>query len=154
MKKYEHQHIPLKGSTYGIQYAGWTPSAVAFEGLGCRTRTSSFTSGDGAELHADVYRPKAEGRYPAVVSFAAYSTEFHTAGIPTGTNEIGSPPVFTDRGYCPVIIERRGMGRSAGEQVTYFDPQDVTDHEKAIAWAAEQPWRTATSCSSAPPTTA
>jgi putative CocE/NonD family hydrolase len=39
-----------------------------------------------------------------------------------------------------VIVERRGMGRSTGEQVTFFDPQDVTDHEKVIAWAAEQPW--------------
>ncbi len=141
MKEHEHQHISLKGSTYGIQYAGWKPSAVAFEGLGSRTLPDQFIPvGDGAELHADVYLPKAEGRYPAIVSFAAYTSEFHTAGIPTGTNEIGSPPVFTDRGYCPVIVERRGMGRSTGEQVTFFDPQDVTDHEKAIAWAAAQPW--------------
>ncbi len=141
MKEHEHQHIPLKGSTYGIQYAGWKPSAVAFEGLGSRTLPDQFIPvGDGAELHADVYLPKAEGRYPAVVSFAAYSTEGHAAGIPTGTNEIGSPPVFTDRGYCPVIVERRGEGRSTGEQVTFLDPQDVTDHEKVIAWAAGQPW--------------
>jgi predicted acyl esterase len=81
MKEHEHQHIPLKGSTYGIQYAGWKPSAVAFEGLGSRTLADQFIPvGDGAELHADVYLPKAEGRYPAVLSFAAYSSEFHTAG--------------------------------------------------------------------------
>lgn len=139
--EHEHSRIPVKGSTYGVQYAGWTPSAVAFEGLGSRTLPDQFIPvGDGARLHADVYLPKEEGRYPAVVSFAAYTTEGHTAGIPTGSNEIGSPPVFTDRGYCPVIVERRGMGRSTGEQVVFFDPQDVDDHEKVIAWAAEQPW--------------
>jgi predicted acyl esterase len=95
---------------------------------------------DGAFLHADVYLPKSDGRYPAIVSFAAYSTERFTAGIPSGSNEIGSPPVFTDRGYAPVIVERRGMGRSTGEQVIFFDPQDVDDHEAVIAWAADQPW--------------
>src|SRR5690606_10323175 len=94
----------------------------------------------GATLNADVYLPRQPGRYPAVISFSAYSTERHTAGIPTGSNEVGSPPVFTDRGYCPVIIERRGMGRSTGQQVGFFDPQDIDDHEAAIAWAADQPW--------------
>ncbi|WP_322097588.1 CocE/NonD family hydrolase [Nakamurella alba] len=91
-------------------------------------------------LHADVYVPKVDGRYPAVVSFGAYSTELHTAGAPTGSNEIGSPPVFTDRGYCPVIVERRGMGRSGGEQGPFFGVQDIDDHEAVIAWAAGQPW--------------
>ncbi|ODU03653.1 MAG: hypothetical protein ABS81_13235 [Pseudonocardia sp. SCN 72-86] len=67
--------------------------------------------GDDVTLNADVYTPATPGRYPATVSFAAYSSETHTAGIPTGTNEIGSPPVLTDRGYCQVVVERRGMGR-------------------------------------------
>ncbi|WP_292834916.1 CocE/NonD family hydrolase [Microbacterium sp.] len=137
-----HDHaLPLKGSTYGPQYAGWTPTAFAMQGLGNRTLLDQFVDvGDSVRLHADVYLPKVKGRYPAVVCFAGYSTEGHTAGLPTGTNEIGSPPVFTDRGYCPVVVERRGMGRSTGEQVVFFDPQDVDDHEKVIAWAAEQPW--------------
>ena len=32
------------------------------------------------------------------------------------------------------------MGRSQGEAGVFFDPQDVDDHARAIAWAAEQPW--------------
>lgn len=136
-----HPHVPLKPSTAGTQYAGWTPSAVAMSGLGQRSLPDQRIPVEGgAELHADVYLPHTPGRYPAVLSFGAYSTEQHTAGIPTGSNEIGSPPVFTDRGYAPVIIERRGMGRSTGEQVPFFDPQDIDDHEQAIAWAAEQQW--------------
>ena len=134
-------HVSLKASTNGMQYAGWEPRAVATEGLGNQVLAGQrIPVADDVTLNADVYLPKAPGRYPAVVSFAAYSTELHTAGVPTGSNEIGSPPVFTDRGYCPVIVERRGMGRSTGTPVMFFDPQDVDDHEKVIAWAAEQPW--------------
>jgi uncharacterized protein len=148
-------HIPLKGSTAGRQYAGWEPCAVEMEGLGDRVLAGQCVPvAGGAELNADVYTPRTPGRYPAVVSFGGYATETHTAGIPTGSNEIGSPPVFTDRGYCPVIVERRGMGRSTGEQVMFFDPQDIDDHEAVIALggraAVVQPGG---SCSSVPPTT-
>jgi uncharacterized protein len=141
-----HRHaltptIPLKGSRAGVQYAGWQPRSAAMDGLGNRVLAGQRVpvAGD-VTLNADVYTPQTAGRYPAVVSFAAYSTERHTAGIPTGSNEVGSPPIFTDRGYCPVIVERRGMGRSGGEQSMFFSEQDVDDHEAVIAWAAEQPW--------------
>ena len=133
--------ISLKPSISGRQYAGWTPTRDALRGLGSQMLPDQrIPVADGVHLHADVYLPKTGGRYPAVISFGAYSTELHTAGVPTGSNEIGSPPVFTDRGYCPVIVERRGMGRSDGEQVPFFDVQDTDDHEKVIAWAAAQPW--------------
>ena len=133
--------IHLKPSTAGRQYAGWTPTCVAMRGLGSRTLPDQMVPvADGVELHTDVYLPDAPGRYPAVIMFGGYSTELPTAGIPMGSNEIGSPPVFTDRGYCPVIVERRGMGRSTGEPVPHFDPQDTDDEEKVIAWAAEQSW--------------
>jgi predicted acyl esterase len=136
-----HPTIPLKGSTSGRQYAGWEPTAAAMHGLGNRVLAGQRVPvDDGVTLNADVYTPATPGRYPAVVSFAAYSSETHTAGMPTGTNEAGSPPVFTDRGYCPVIVERRGMGRSSGTAVPFLAPQDVDDHAKIIAWAAEQPW--------------
>lgn len=139
----EHSHIPLKPSIAGMQYAGWEPSTGAMHGLGQRMLPDqAIPVADGVTLHADVYLPHVEGRYPAVVSFGGYSTERLTAGIPSGSNEVGSPPVFTDRGYAPVIVERRGMGRSTGESVTFFDPQDVDDHERVIEWAAAQPWCT------------
>ncbi|HET6394753.1 MAG TPA: CocE/NonD family hydrolase [Blastococcus sp.] len=134
-------NISLKPSTSGIQYAGWEPRAVAMQGLGDRVLPDQQIPVEAdAALHADVYLPEAPGRHPAVVSFGGYNTDLFTAGVPSGANEIGSPPVFTDRGYAPVIIERRGVGRSTGERTDLFSLRDVQDHERAIAWAAEQPW--------------
>ena len=133
--------IHLAPDTAGMQYAGWTPTTVAMSGLGSRILPDQMVPvAEGVDLHTDVYLPETPGRYPAVVVFGGYATELPTAGVPLGSNEIGSPPVFTDRGYCPVIVERRGMGRSTGDQVTHFDPRDSEDEEKVIAWAAEQPW--------------
>ncbi len=141
MSTFTDNLIPLKGFTDDQQYAGWTPSAKAMGGLGCHVLADRRIEIEpGIWLSADVYTPKKQGRYPAVISFSAYTYETHTTGIPTGTNEIGSPPVFTDRGYCPVIVERRGMGRSDGEQVTFLDSQDVEDHVAVIAWAAWTSW--------------
>ncbi|OLL79576.1 hypothetical protein Ae168Ps1_1982c [Pseudonocardia sp. Ae168_Ps1] len=139
--------IPLKPSTSGRQYAGWEPRAAAMEGLGNRILPDQAIpvpgdDGAGVTLHADVYLPTAPGRYPAVLLFGGYNTDLDTAGVPSGANEIGSPPVFTDRGYAPVVVERRGVGRSTGERTDLFSAADVDDHERAIAWAAEQPWCT------------
>jgi len=128
-------------AAFGMQYAGWEPSVFAVDGLGVRVLPDQrIPVDDGITLSADVYTPAVAGRYPAVVSFSAYNFERHTAGLPTGSNEIGSPPVFTGRGYCPVVVERRGMGRSDGETGMFFSETDITDHEKVIEWAAAQPW--------------
>ena len=123
------------------QLAGWQPKTVAMQGLGCRLLADQRVPVDGGvSLSADVYTPKRPGRYPAIVLFAAYTRELHTAGVPAGNNEIGSPPVFTDRGYAEVVVSRRGMGRSGGEAGIFLNSQDVDDHARCIAWAAEQPW--------------
>ena len=141
MSKFWDNIIQIKPSLAGIQLAGWLPRPPATSGKGCRLLADQRVKVDeGVSLSADVYLPKTPGRYPAVVVFSAYNKELHTAGLPTGSNEIGSPPVFADRGYAPVIVNRRGMGRSDGTAGVFFNPQDVDDHERCIAWAAEQTW--------------
>ncbi len=133
--------IPLKPSLSGEQLAGWAPGAPAMQGLGCQVLANQRIPVEGGiTLSADVYLPEVPGRYPAIVQFAAYSKELHTAGVPTGTNEIGAPPVFTDRGYAQVVVSRRGMARSDGDAGVFLNPQDVEDHAQAIAWAAAQGW--------------
>src|SRR5947209_6967085 len=97
--------IPLRGSLSGLQYAGWQAGAAVRSGLGCVVYADQMIPvGNGVSLAADLYIPKARGRYPAVIVFAAYSKELQTSGAPTGTNETGSPPVFTQRGYAHVIV--------------------------------------------------
>ena len=133
--------IPLRPSLSGPQLAGWEPGPPAMRGLGCRLLSDQRIDVEpGVALAPDVYIPRAAGRYPAVVSFAAYSKELHTAGVPTGSNEIGSPPVFTDRGYAHVVLSRRGMARSVGDPGVFLGDSDVADMDATIAWAAEQPW--------------
>jgi putative CocE/NonD family hydrolase len=133
--------IPLRGDTFGPQLAGWTPGPPVSSGLGCLVWADQMIPvGAGISLAADVYTPRTPGRYPAVVTFAGYSKELQSSGAPTATDETGSPPVFTDRGYVHIIATRRGMGRSQGESVIFFNDQDVDDHAKIIEWAAAQPW--------------
>ena len=133
--------VPLRGGDDGPQLAGWTPGPAVRTGLGCRLYADQMIPVDyGISLAADVYTPRAEGRYPAVLAYSAYAKELQSSGAPTGTNETGSPPVFTDRGYAHVIVARRGMGRSQGESEVFFNDIDVEDHAKTIAWIAQQPW--------------
>ena len=133
--------IPLKGGLSGPQLAGWTPGPAARSGLGCRVLADErIDVAPSISLAADVYLPKTPGRYPAVIAFAAYSKELQAAGAPAGNNETGSPPVFTDRGYAHVLVARRGMGRSGGEDAVFLNDTDVADHAKIIQWASEQDW--------------
>ncbi|SHE79387.1 hypothetical protein SAMN02745157_0950 [Kaistia soli DSM 19436] len=133
--------IPLKGGLFGEQLAGWRPGPAARLGLGCRILADQrIDVAPNVALAADVYLPKVPGRYPAVIAFAAYSKELQAAGAPTGSNEAGSPPVFTDRGYAHIIVARRGMGRSTGADAVYLNDTDVADHAVVIQWAAAQPW--------------
>lgn len=107
--------ILLKGGIDGPQLAGWTPGPPAKSGLGCVLYADQMIPVDeGVSLAADVYTPKAKGRHPAILVFSAYNKELQSSGAPTGTNETGSPPVFTNRGYAHVVIARRGVGRSQG----------------------------------------
>lgn len=133
--------VPLRAGLDGSQLAGWTPGPPVKNGLGCILHADQMIPvGGGVSLAADVYTPKRQGRYPAVVMFSAYSKELQASGVPTGTNEIGSAPVFTDRGYVHMTVTRRGMGRSQGESILFFSDTDVEDHAGVIAWAAVQPW--------------
>jgi predicted acyl esterase len=133
--------IPIKAGAGEIQYAGWKPAKEGHTALGCRILANQRVPvAEEISLSADVYTPKLKGRYPAIVSFGAYSKELHTTGAPAGTNEVGSPPVFTNHGYCHVVVSGRGMGQSDGESAMFFCSQEADDHERTIAWAAAQPW--------------
>jgi putative CocE/NonD family hydrolase len=133
--------VGLKTDLSQAQTAGWTPGMPVYSGLGHTVHADQMIPvADGVALAADVTTPKVAGRYPAVIAFAAYSHQLQSSGAPTGTSESGEPQLFADRGYNHVIVSRRGMGRSQGDSVIFFNDTDVDDHVVVIGWCARQPW--------------
>ena len=123
------------------QTAGWAPGPPVHSGLGCRILGETMIPvADGVSLEAEICVPRTAGLYPTVVVFSAYSHQLQETGAPTGTNETGEAAVFTDRGYNHVVVSRRGMGRSQGDSVVFFNDVDVDDHEAVIDWVSRQEW--------------
>ncbi len=101
---------------------------------------------DGVELEADVFRPSAGGRFPALLGVHAYDSAMQTTpSMPqamVGENaqaEAGDPWFYARRGYVHVVANARGTGGSGGTY-SHYGPQDVSDGEHLIAWIAEQDW--------------
>jgi putative CocE/NonD family hydrolase len=103
---------------------------------------------DGIRLCVDIYRPNAQDRFPALVS---WSQEYgkDSQKLPTnpkwqpsdyirgnGGHEGGEQWYFVPRGYVQVIPDVRGMGKSEGDFKSIFS-DDAYD---LIEWIAEQPW--------------
>jgi putative CocE/NonD family hydrolase len=83
---------------------------------------------DGVTLSADVTRPTAPGRYPAIV-------------LRTPSNKNHPPDAgryFAARGYVYIEVDVRGRGDSDGIFVPYRN--DARDGYDVIEWAAAQPW--------------
>ena len=105
---------------------------------------------DGTRVAIDVYRPDAEGRFPALLAFALHNKFLQSpevaeacnnqpawAPLWSGPSEGGDTKFFTSRGYVHVVGNTRGFGNS--------DPGDPyvegkTDAYDLIEWIAEQPW--------------
>jgi putative CocE/NonD family hydrolase len=108
------------------------------------------TMRDGVSLSIDIYRPKAEGEFPALVSWSGYGKDQEK--LPTnptwqpsdyvrgtGGHECGEQWYFVPRGYVQVIPDIRGVGKSEGDagesSKAYGD-----DGYDIIEWIAEQSW--------------
>jgi predicted acyl esterase len=107
-----------------------------------------ITSRDGTRLACDVYRPKAPGRYPALLSYSHYGKDLQRVGthraplnpmIGNGGLEAGDSTYFVTRGYVHVIADARGSGDSEGEYC-YQGPKEQEDGHDVIEWMAAQDW--------------
>ncbi|MCK9909697.1 CocE/NonD family hydrolase, partial [Microbacteriaceae bacterium K1510] len=87
---------------------------------------------DGITLAVDIYRPKAEGRYPAIVIRTPY-VKTTKAIFENGT-------YYAENGYAVVYMDVRGRGDSDGEFVPYQN--EAEDGYDSIEWVAAQPWCT------------
>ena len=115
---------------------------------------------DGLVLRADVYRPIADGRYPAIVSYGpygkglAFQDGYQTAweimakenpDAVTGTSnkyqnwEVVDPEKWVPDGYACVRVDSRGAGRSPGH-LSHNNARENRDLCQCIEWSAAQPW--------------
>lgn len=86
---------------------------------------------DGVRLSVDIYRPDAEGRFPAILVQTPYSN--NSAGL------IARARWFARRGYAVVLADCRGRFDSDGEWDP-FNAKHKTDGYDLVEWCARQPW--------------
>jgi uncharacterized protein len=109
-----------------------------------------ITMSDGVRIAVDVYRPDADGKFPALMGMSAYGKDLQVLPLKTqskgngsqlwdGPIEAGDPEYIVPRGYIHVIGDLRGSGDSEGEYIS-GDPRQFRDGYEVIEWIAQQPW--------------
>ncbi len=84
---------------------------------------------DGVELSANIFLPKAEGKYPVILIRSPYGK---------GDEKNGDGLFYAGRGYVVVSQDCRGKGSSQGVWEPFAnDRNDGRDTQK---WLLEQPW--------------
>ena len=115
---------------------------------------------DGLVLRADVFRPKAEGKWPVLLTYGPYAKGLaFQQGYPSAwqrmianhpdvahgsTNkyqnwEVVDPEKWVPHGYVCVRVDSRGTGRSPG-YIDHFSPRETRDFYHCIEWAGVQNW--------------
>jgi predicted acyl esterase len=115
---------------------------------------------DGALVHADVFRPVAEGQYPILLSYGPYAkglafqdgyptawqrmVEQHPDVVAGSSNlyqnwEVVDPEKWVPHGYVCVRVDSRGCGCSPG-YVDPFSEREMRDFYACIEWAGVQGW--------------
>ena len=89
---------------------------------------------DGIRLAADLFRPDAEGAFPAVIEYHPYRKD--DMSVPRN----GPHLYFAERGYVSIRLDVRGTGASEGVNTDEYPIQEQLDGYDAIEWIAEQPW--------------
>jgi predicted acyl esterase len=115
---------------------------------------------DGATLRANFYHPKADGKFPVLMSFGPYGKdvplkEFMAEAWETLEKfypeilqassckhlvfETADPECFVPDGYIVIKVDSRGAGKSPG-RLSPNSPEEFRDFYDAIEWAGVQPW--------------
>ena len=100
------------------------------------------TMRDGVKISVDIYRPEAEGRYPAIFSMSPYIKELQQWPPELCHSiEAGATHYLVPRGYVHVIANQRGTGLSQG-RYEYLGIKEQQDGYDLIEWMAREPWCT------------
>lgn len=126
----------------GQQFAGdWTPRKVSQPAYQLLFEPDiAIPLPDGTILRGDLYRPRADGVFPTLLAWSGYTKDFQTTGLPLPINEVGQISYIVSRGYCHLTVNARGTGRSEGQRLLHFSPEEQKDVADTIEWAATQPW--------------
>jgi hypothetical protein len=92
---------------------------------------------DGVTLSADVYRPVAEGRHPAIVEHIPYRKDDIT-----GPGRWAIYQELAARGLAVVRVDVRGTGNSGGVALDEYTESEQEDGCEIIAWVASREWCT------------
>ena len=109
---------------------------------------------DGVRIAVDIFRPKAKGKFPALLAYGQYGKELEEMALTfppqarpsnlwDGGIEGGDTKYIVPRGYVHIVADARGTGHSEGECVGFigtggdWEGKDCYD---LIEWAAKQPW--------------
>src|SRR5437868_3952784 len=85
---------------------------------------------DGVTVSVDIYRPDAEGQFPAILYRTPYSNNTEAA--------IATSKWFAERGYVYMYADVRGRYDSKGDFYPFRnEPNDGYDMD---AWVGRQPW--------------
>ncbi len=105
---------------------------------------------DGARLRADVFRPKASGRFPVIMNIGIYRKDrvwvpppdLEEKANPYMNWETVNPLWWVPRGYIAVRVDSRGSGKSPG-RTDPWSPAEARDFYDSIEWAGHQEWSNA-----------
>jgi uncharacterized protein len=90
---------------------------------------------DGVTLHADVYRPAVDGRFPVLLT----RTPYDKAGS-AAINNMFDLMAAARAGYAVVVQDVRGRYTSEGDWYPFVHEAD--DGYDTVEWCAAQPWST------------
>jgi len=88
---------------------------------------------DGTTLYADVYRPEATGRYPALLMRTPYDKDGAQQ-----SGRLAMTAAAVRRGYVVVVQDTRGQFKSEGDFVPY--EQEIKDGYETIEWVSGLPY--------------
>jgi putative CocE/NonD family hydrolase len=99
-----------------------------------RSANIRFLLSDGTPLACNVYRPGDEPA-PVVVGFYPYHKDALIGSIWEHTRRR-----FAEQGYCTVLVDFRGTGRSSGEAIQAFHEAEGDDQAEVVEWLSSQSW--------------